>query len=161
VVQEVSEIDGTVGSLRTILLGILLLGMAGTSTELLLLKHSEDVTQLIPLILLGMGFAVVVWNAVRRSRSSLLSMQVLMVLFVGAGALGMFFHYRANVDFQLEIEPALSGSNLWWKVLQAKTPPALAPGVMAQLGLIGLAYAYRHPAVARTHADIEENRYGE
>ena len=156
-----TETGGTLGSLRTILLGILLLGMAGTSTELLLLKHDEDVTQLIPLLLLGMGCAVVAWNAVRRSRASLLTMQMLMILFVGSGVLGMFFHYQASVDFQLEIEPGLSGSNLWWKVLQAKTPPALAPGVMAQLGLVGLAYAYRHPAVARRRSDIEEDRYGD
>ena len=30
------------------------------------------------------------------------------------------------------------------KVLEAKVPPALAPGVMIQLGLIGLAYTYRY-----------------
>ncbi len=32
--------------------------------------------------------------------------------------------------------------------MAAKTPPALAPGSMAQLGLIGLAYTYRHPDIA-------------
>jgi hypothetical protein len=26
-------------------------------------------------------------------------------------------------------------------------PPLLAPGVMMQLGLIGLAYTYKHPAL--------------
>ena len=62
------------------------------------------------------------------------------------------------MEFQLEVQPELSGSTLLWKVLQAKTPPALAPGVMAQLGLIGLAYAYRHPAIAQGATTLEEDR---
>jgi hypothetical protein len=71
-----------------------------------------------------------------------------MILFVASGIAGIVFHYQANVEFQLEADPALRGTALAWKVLQAKTPPALAPGVMAQLGLIGLTYAYRHPALS-------------
>ena len=154
---SVTEAAATLGALRRVLLGILLLGMAGTSTELLLLQHDEDATQLIPLLLIGAGYIVVAWNALRRSRLSLTVLQILMVLFVASGVLGMVFHSQANAEFQLEIDPALAGSTLWWRVLQAKTPPALAPGVMAQLGLIGLAYAYRHPAIVRRHVSIQEN----
>jgi hypothetical protein len=146
----------TLGALRRVLLGILLLGMAGTATELLLLKHDEDATQLIPLILLGSGFAAAAWNALARTRLSLVALQILMVLFIASGALGIVFHYQANVEFQLEVDQQLAGSKLLWAVLQAKTPPALAPAVMAQLGLIGLAYAYRYPAVARRGDAIEE-----
>jgi hypothetical protein len=139
-----------------VLLGILLLGMAGTTTELLLLQHDEDAQQLIPLLLLGAGYLVVAWNALRRTRLSITVLQIVMVLFVASGIIGMVLHYQANMEFQLEIAPELAGRALLWQVLQAKTPPALAPGVMAQLGLIGLAYAYRHPAVARRSAAIEE-----
>ena len=153
-----SDSVGTLNSLRKVLLGILLLGMAGTMTELLLLQHTEDVTQLIPLLLIGAGYLAVAWNAIHRSHLSISALQIVMILFVAAGILGMYFHYRANVEFQLEVQPELSGSTLLWKVLQAKTPPALAPGVMAQLGLIGLAYAYRHPAIARGANSLEEDR---
>ena len=155
---SLSESAATLGMLRRVLLGILLLGMAGTATELLLLEHDQDATQLIPLLLIGAGYLVVAWNAVQRSRTSIAALQVVMILFVSSGLLGMFFHYRANVDFQMELEPELSGSNLLWKVLRAKTPPALAPGVMAQLGLIGLAYAYRHPAIVQRRNTLEEDR---
>lgn len=151
-----TESATTLGALRRVLLGILLLGMAGTTTELLLLKHDEDATQLIPLILLGAGFAAAAWNAVTRTRISLIALQILMVLFIASGVLGIVFHYQANVEFQLEVDQHLAGSKLLWAVLQAKTPPALAPAVMAQLGLIGLAYAYRYPAVARRGDAIEE-----
>ena len=155
---SLSESAATLGMLRRVLLGILLLGMAGTATELLLLEHDQDAIQLIPLLLIGAGYLAVAWNAVRRSRISIAALQVVMILFVSAGLLGMFFHYRANVEFQMEIEPELSGRSLLWKVLRAKTPPALAPAVMAQLGLIGLAYAYRHPAIVQRWNSLEEDR---
>lgn len=137
----------TLAALRRILLGILLLGMAGTTTELMLLKHDEDLVQLVPLLLIGAGYMTIAWHVIDRRRASVRILQILMLLFVVSGIAGLVFHYRANVEFQLEGDPALRGMNLLWKVLQAKAPPALAPGVMAQLGLIGLAYAYRHPAL--------------
>ena len=152
-----TEAASTLAALRRVLLGILLLGMAGTTIELLLLKHDEDATQLIPLILLGAGYLTVGWNVLRGTRSSLTAVQIVMVGFIASGLLGMMFHYQANVEFQLETNPQLAGSKLLWQTLQAKTPPALSPGVMAQLGLIGLAYAFRHPAVARRGNLLEEN----
>jgi hypothetical protein len=139
----------TLASLRRILLAILMLGMAGTTTELLLLKHDEGAIQLVPLALIGAGYVIILWHVIDRGRVSVRSLQALMILFVASGIAGIVFHYRANVEFQLETDPALQGATLAWKVLQAKSPPALAPGVMAQLGLIGLTYAYRHPALAR------------
>jgi hypothetical protein len=148
----------TLGRMRRLLLAILLLGMTGTAVELLLLDHDEDFTQLIPLVLLVLGGGVALWNAGVRSRGSVLAIHVVMALFVGSGLLGVYFHYAANVEFQHEIDPALSGMALWWTALRAKTPPAIAPGTMVLLGLLGFAYAYRQPAVARRNS-LEENRY--
>ena len=31
--------------------------------------------------------------------------------------------------------------------MRAKAPPVLASGIMVQFGLLGLVYAYRHPAL--------------
>ena len=154
----ISDTAATLAALRKLLLLILLVGMTGTLTELFLLDHVEDFSQLIPLGLIGAGYLVLGWHGVRRSRGSIAAVQVVMLLYIVSGALGMYLHYRANVEFQHELEPELSGSNLLWKVLRAKAPPALAPGVMAQLGLIGFAYAYRHPAFAPGRRILEENR---
>ena len=77
---------------------------------------------------------------------SLLSVRVLrgvMLVFLVAGVAGVYYHYRANVEFQRESDPSLAGRELLWSVLRAKVPPALAPGVMVQLGLLGLVYTYR------------------
>jgi hypothetical protein len=69
-----------------------------------------------------------------------------MVLFVVSGALGLLLHFKGNVTFELEMEPSVSGWPLIWAALRGATP-ALAPGTMVQLGLIGLAYTYHHPAL--------------
>ena len=130
-------------SLRRFLAAILLLGMSGTAIELLLLQHDEDRIQLVPLVLLGAGIAAVAWQVIARSRLGATVVRLVMVLFLGAGTAGVYYHYQANVEFQREGDPSLAGRALLWKVLQAKVPPALAPGVMIQLGLLGLAYTYR------------------
>ncbi len=57
--------ESRLASLRKILLGILAFGMIGTVTELILLKHSEDIYQWIPLVLLGVGLPVLAWQGVR------------------------------------------------------------------------------------------------
>ena len=132
-------------TIRRLLLAILLIGMAGTTTELVLLKHDEEATQLIPLVLLGLAFLAIAWHAARPSLATMMTVQLMMVLFVVAGLVGMYLHYAANVEFQHEMDRSLSGMPLFWKVVAAKAPPALAPGSMSQLGLIGLAYSYRYP----------------
>lgn len=128
---------------RRILLAILVIGFTGTAVELLLLDHVEDRIQLVPLAAFGLGLGVLVWHALRASRTSLLAVQVVMGLFLAAGLAGIFYHVRANVEFQREFDPTLTGGALLWQALRAKVPPALAPGVMVQFALIGLAYTYR------------------
>ena len=132
---------------RRILLAILLIGIAGLSLELSLLAHVEDVYQLIPLVLNGCGVAAIAMVAFRPTLGTIRLFQMIMVLFVVSGVVGMWLHYQATTEFQLEMDPALSGWALFRKAIVAKAPPALAPGAMIQLGLIGLAYTFRHPAI--------------
>jgi hypothetical protein len=134
----------TLGRLRRLLGLVLLLGMAGTFAELILLQHDEDTLQLVPLVLLGGGIVAVAWHWWTRSAPSALVVRGLMLLFVAAGLAGVYYHFAANVEFQRETDPTLRGSALLWQALEAKVPPALAPGVMLQLGLVGLAYTYRY-----------------
>lgn len=133
----------TLQAVRRFLLAILILGIGGIAVELLLLKHTTDALQLVPLVLLGLGLVAVGWHAVRPGGASTAVVRATMVAFLAAGAAGVYYHYSANVEFQLETDPSLRGRELVLKVLEAKVPPALAPGVMIQLGLIGLAYTYR------------------
>src|SRR5258706_5867381 len=96
------------------------------ATELLLLRHDEELTQLIPLILIAFALVAILWHAVDQGPASLLTVQATMVLFIIAGMLGVYLHYQANVQFQREVDPSIAGPALLWKALTAKTPPALA-----------------------------------
>jgi hypothetical protein len=144
--------SSTLAMLRWMLLCVLSVGLVGLGTELLLLKHVESPTQLIAPGLIAIALVIIVWHVLERGPASVLALDSVMVLFVAAGALGMYYHYAANVEFQREVDPSLAGTALFWKAMAAKAPPALAPGAMAQLGLIGLAYTFRHPARRRHRA---------
>ena len=141
--------ENTIGTLRRVLLAIFLVGLLGTGTELVLLDHFEDRLQLIPIVLLVLGLVVIIWHVIHQGRSSVKVLQILMVLFVVGGLVGLVLHYRGSAEFQLEVNPDLSGLELFLKAIRAKAPPALGPGAMIHLGLVGLAYAYRYPVTGR------------
>lgn len=134
---------------RRILLAILMLGIAGISLELWLLAHTEDIYQLIPLLLAALAVIGIVTVGLRPSSGTIRLFQAVMLLFLVSGLAGMYLHFEVNMEFQREMDPALTGMALYRKAILAKTPPALAPGAMIQLGLIGLAYTFRHPAITR------------
>ena len=135
------------GTARRILLAILILGVIGITAELLLLGHDEDFNQLIPLVLTCATIVMSAVVSVNPSSGSVRLFQSLMILMVISGAVGMYLHFQVNIEFQLEMDPALKGMALFRKAILAKTPPALAPGAMTQLGLLGLAYTFKHPAL--------------
>lgn len=128
--------------IRRVILGVLLLGMAGLLAELALIAHYEDATQWIPLALLAAGLVFLVLDLVLARTWTQLFIQLTMVLIVAAGVLGVYFHFNGSREFQLEMDPQMRGTTLVWHVLQAKSPPTLAPGSMVQLGILGLGYAY-------------------
>lgn len=134
--------------LRRSILAVFLLGAAGSFVELLLLGHDEDLSQFIPLVLIAVALALVAWMALAVSPLAVRAFQATMVLFIVAGVTGMWLHFQANREFQMEVDPSIAGWDLLVKSLQAKAPPALAPGIMVQFGLLGLAYTYRHPHLA-------------
>jgi hypothetical protein len=126
---------------------VLALGLLGTTTDLLLIEHYEDTLQLIPIGLAALAMAVVLWNAIGSTLVSVRMLQAAMVLLLGAGAVGMTLHYRGAAAFQWEMDATQSSWDVFKKVIRAKAPPLMAPGAMVQLGLIGLVYTYRHPAI--------------
>jgi hypothetical protein len=143
---------GTIGTVRRILFVTLALGLAGTWAELLLLGHYEDWQQYGPLVLLLLGLVTQGWFVVARSAASIRAIRATMWLCILSGAVGMFFHVRGNMEFELEMVPGMSGWELLRETFTGATP-ALAPGAMIQLGLLGLAWAFRHPALGRAPDD--------
>lgn len=128
---------------------MLFVGLLGTGTELLLLQHTETLWELIPLVLIGLALIILTWHAIARHPASVLLIRGVMALFLVAGVAGMALHYQSSMEFRLETNPSLNGWALFWATIFAKTPPALAPGAMVQLGLLGLVYTYQHPSANR------------
>ena len=138
--------SSSTSGLRRFVLAALTFGLCGVLADLITLQHFEDSWQLVPLVLIGLALLAIGWYLLGGGAPSVRLLQVLMLFFIVAGVAGVILHYRGNMEFQLEIDPTQRGWDLFTKVIHAKAPPALAPGAMAQLGLLGLAYAFRHPA---------------
>jgi hypothetical protein len=132
-------------SLRQMILALLFVGIIGLIVELLLQKHFDSATQWIPLVSLGVGIATTAAVARNPTRLTMRAFVITMFVFVGAGILGLVLHFKGNIEWALERDPELGGMTLIWKALTGATP-ALAPGALAQLGLLGLAWSYRDPA---------------
>jgi hypothetical protein len=98
-------------------------------------------------LLLAAGPAALLGHAIWRNWASRRVFQGVMLLFVLGGILGTWLHYDGRAEFRRELDPSLAGWELFRAAIAgATTPPVLAPGVMIQMGLFGLAAAFRQPA---------------
>jgi hypothetical protein len=140
---------------RRLLLFLLLAGLAATVLDLVLLAHYEDSWQLVPFVLIGVAFVVVGWLLAGGGAASVKVLRGVMLMFLAAGGLGLVLHYQANAELQRDMNPSASGSQVFWKAIRSQAPPSLAPLAMAQLGLLGLIYTYRHPALTRGGGGVE------
>ena len=141
--------------MRRLLIALVVLGILGITAELLLMEHFDSWTQAIPLVVLALGFAGAVAAAVRPTGPSVRIFQAAMGAFIVAGIAGLWLHYRGNHAFELEVAPAARGADLIWKALRGAVP-TLAPGALVQLGLLGLIWAYDHPATRTRGSTTEE-----
>jgi hypothetical protein len=135
-------------TIRQFLQLVLLAGMGGLVVELLLLEHFEERQQFIPFIALGTSMLALAAALLRPGQRTLRVLRIVMAALLFVALLGIYFHFTGNREFELEMEPELAGRTLIWKALTGATP-ALAPGTLALLGLVGLISTYRHPALRR------------
>jgi hypothetical protein len=129
--------------IRRWLLAVLVFELIGTLVELVLLQHFEDALQWIPLLLMVLTLLLVAWH-VARPAATVLPLQATMFALALAGMVGVGLHLQGAAEFQLEMDPSQPRWDVFKKALHAQAPPALAPGVMLQMGLLGLIYTYRY-----------------
>ena len=134
---------------RRVLLAIVLVGSAGTLTELLLLEHTEEFYQLIPVVLLALALVASGLALALPRPWVIVTLRIVMAACFISAAIGIFLHYRGNTEFALERHSSLRGWKLFSEAMMGATP-SLAPGAMAQLALIGLLSTFR----------IERNKIG-
>ncbi len=141
-------------AIRRLLIATLFAGTVGTGAELLLLGHFETWIQVVPLALLGLGLAAVLWQLVAPRGASVRALQAVAIIFLAAGVLGVGLHYDGNSALELEKSPSAPNLEVARSALTGPAP-VLAPGSMALLGFVGLAYTYRHPQLGE-HAWFSE-----
>ncbi len=133
----------TLATVRRLLIGLLCLGLCGTTLELWLIGHHEDFWQWIPLAVMAVSTLSAGWVVLSWSRAATMAFRLMMLMLMLSGVVGAVLHYRANMEFQLEMDPSLAGLALMAEILHAKAPPALAPGNMVLLALVGLIAVWR------------------
>jgi hypothetical protein len=132
--------------IRVFVLWALIAGLLGTGAELLVSGHTEDVLQWAPLGLILFCLLVLLWHALARSAASIRVLQLTMILFIIVGVAGLALHWKGKMEFKREMDPSLTGVELFLEAMKSQSPPALAPGILIQMALLGLIYTYRHPA---------------
>jgi hypothetical protein len=123
--------------LERFLLAIFVMSLGGISAELLVSGHTESAWQWTPLILIGLALPTL---ALQWRGTASLPLRILLWCFIVSGVVGTVLHTSAKMEFQSESDQSLKGWALFLKSFESKNPPALAPGAMVQLGLVGLAY---------------------
>ena len=138
--------EDVLGNIRKFLLATVILSLVATEIELLLIGHVLPLLQIIPVFLIALALGAMVWHAFSRNGKSMRVFQGTMVLCIISGFIGVVVHLAFSAATETKNNPNLSGMPLIKLALTGKAPP-LAPAVMIQIGLIGLAYTYRHPAL--------------
>jgi hypothetical protein len=128
------------------MLVLLVIGASGLLSELVLLEHYEEALQYTPFGLLTLTLIATGWHWFDGGKRSLRVFQAVMMLLIVAGPVGMILHVRGNLVAERDFDPTLMGFDLWMAVVRGEAP-ALAPGTLVQFGLLGLLYAYKHPAL--------------
>lgn len=125
--------------LKQVIIVALIFMMVGTSMELYLLDHYEDLKQLIPIVCIGVSFLTMIVLFFQRTRIIVSFFKLLMGLTALSGVYGTFLHLSANYEFEQEMKPTAGGWDLFWESLSGALP-TLAPGSMIVFALIGYSY---------------------
>lgn len=137
----------TTTNLRHFALALAAVGVVATLLELTLIKHYASKDQVIPYVLLGMAALGLIAVMVQQTAFVLRAFQVMMVVTILGSGIGMLEHLKANA----RNAGAITGGERFPTTPSAILAgidgfaPLLAPGVLAQVGLLGLAFTYRHP----------------
>jgi hypothetical protein len=137
-------------TMRRLLMALAAAALVGIATELVLLEHYEDGWMIIPLGMIALCLGALVLHRVADSAATVRLVRGTMALLAVSGAVGVVLHYQGSLAFQIDMDPTLSSLQLFWKVMHMKAPPTMAPGVLVQVGLLGLLSTYRHPALRRS-----------
>ena len=130
--------------LRQLLLAITAGVFLMTAAELFFLGHWNEVIQLLPFVLCGLGLMAVGLAYFRPTRSSLKFVRGAMILIGLCSLIGFYEYMSRNYQFWLELYPHAAAGELVKATLEGEFP-VMAPGILLLGAVIGLAAVYQHP----------------
>ena len=107
--------------------------------ELYLLNHYEDTLQLIPLLSIGLSLILLLVLLFNSSRLNIKLFKASLLITALSGLYGSYLHLESNYEFELEMKPTAGSWDLFVESLSGAIP-ALAPGSLIALALIGYSY---------------------
>ncbi|MBI3967765.1 MAG: hypothetical protein HY329_19165 [Chloroflexi bacterium] len=131
----------TLRRLRGFLFGLAAALLIGTTLELVLVGHAEDLLQLIPFALCGLGLLALLVAWLRPSHGSVLTLRIVMVALALWALLGSGLHPRGNLELARETQPNAMTAQLAAATL-AGGNPLLAPGILTVVAALALAGTY-------------------
>ena len=148
----------TLRGVRLLILVAISAALIVTEAELLFVRHTgTNNGQVIAVVLVGLGLITVTCHAILRNTSSIVVFRFTMYLFLIFGIDGFLTHYHRAVQAALKSQPTLVGMPLLHATLSGKIP-LLAPGMLIEIGLLGLIYTFQHPLDVRFVKRIEALR---
>mgnify|MGYP005846941923 CR=1 FL=1 len=127
--------------LKSLLVFTVIFMSLGTLIELFLLSHYEDEWQLLPIILISAALLIFIFLLINPKAWLIIGLKILLWGCALSGALGAYFHIRANLEFEAELHPTQSFTQHLIDSLSGALP-ALAPGSMLVFALIGYIHLY-------------------
>ena len=140
------SVEEILARLRQFLLALAAFLCLGTIAELVLIGHYEGPTQILPLILCGLGAICALSVVLRAHIKTVRVLRWVMSFTFTGGLFGIYEHLEHNFGFELEIRPNAGVSDVFWDALGGANP-LLAPGMLAVAALLALAATYYHPLI--------------
>ena len=145
----------TATQLRTGVLGLVALGIGGTTVELVFLRHWSSPTATIVwpvMLVLAVGFLALVF---RPSRRVVQGVRIVALVAMAFALIGVGFHVAENLAagpldrLYATRWGSMSAVEQWFRAITGSVGPAptLAPGVLAEMGLGLWLATLRHPSM--------------
>lgn len=143
--------------LRLGLIGLALLGIAGTTIELVFLEHWDGLTQQIvwpAMLVLALALLLIVW---RPTPTKVWTARVLALAVAAVAIVGIWFHVQENLGAGpldrsfADTWDATSTPEQYWLAITGQVGPAptLAPGALAEISFALLLATVRIPMDVR------------
>lgn len=139
--------------LRRFLLGLAAFMSVGTIVELVLTEHWGDAVQILPFVLAGFSFLLILAVLIRPQVGTLRLLRWVMGIALAGSLFGIYEHIENNIEFAREIQPNATTMTLLWNGF-AGANPLLAPGILAFTAILALAATYYHPSLANPSARV-------